>query len=51
MCLVFVGLHIDENTLERVLRLFFEESDWFSIVHWFEAPCLFESHSVCSENE
>lgn len=42
----FMGLfwasYIDENTVESILRLFFEESDWFCTTHWHEAPDLFE---------
>lgn len=42
----FWASYIDENTLEAILRLFFEESDWFCATHWHEAPDLFEEVDV-----
>ena len=39
---LFLASYIDENTVESILRLFFEESDWFCATHWHEAPDLFE---------
>jgi hypothetical protein len=42
----FTGLcwasYVDKNTVEAILRLFFEEMDWFCATHWHEAPDLFE---------
>lgn len=39
---LFWASYIDESIVESILRLFFDECDWFSVIHWFEAPDLFE---------
>lgn len=45
----FAGLvwasYIDENSADAILKLFFEENDWFYATSWHEAPDLFEAVS------
>jgi hypothetical protein len=46
---LFWASYVDENVVEVILRLFFEECDWFGVTHWHEAPDLFEQVDVESE--
>lgn len=39
---LFWASYIDERTIDVILRLFFEENDWFCAIHWHESPDLFE---------
>lgn len=39
---LFWASYLDENSADTILRLFFEENDWFCATNWHEAPDLFE---------
>jgi hypothetical protein len=39
---LFWASYVDQSIVEVILRLFFEENDWFCATNWHEAPDLFE---------